>query len=338
MRKPGLCTSAPGADKWLPEAENSNCGFLVQKSPAEIRPMLLLGHIFFVPDQILIGRGGEPSQRTRRRESTAAGESQEVRMKRTLIAGAFALAATGQTFAADLPPAAPPPPRAPAAYVPYIAPVYNWGGIYIGINGGGGFGGSNWADPNNGLATSSGNFSTDGFLIGGTVGANFQANQFVFGIEADWDYNTIKGTVTPTNGFCTNVNAAGQASTGCETTSDWLATVRGRVGYAFDRLLVFGTGGLAVANVQNGLTGGAVSPVNFDSNVKLGWTAGAGIEYAFADNWTVRADYLFVDLQNGACTSTANCGFDVGAVAPNDSVRYFANVFRAGVNFKFGGF
>ena len=67
-------------------------------------------------------------------------------MKRILFAGTLALAACGQTLAADLPPAAA-PPRAPAAYVPAVAPTYNWGGFYIGVNGGGAFGMLNWTEP-----------------------------------------------------------------------------------------------------------------------------------------------------------------------------------------------
>jgi outer membrane immunogenic protein len=265
-------------------------------------------------------------------------------MKRMLIAGALALAAGGQALAADLPPApAPPPPRAPATYIPPPPPVYNWGGIYVGINGGGGFGTSNWSDPNNGaLGGSTGNFDMDGYLVGGTLGANFQTGEFVFGVEADFDYNTIGGTVTPNNGFCNNTNGT-QTSVSCETTSDWLSTVRGRVGYAMDRALIFGTGGLAIANVQTGITGGTISPVTYQSNVELGWTVGGGVEYAFTDNFTARVEYLFVDLGNSTCNVAANCGYDYTASGlptgpANDSVKYYANIIRAGVNFKFGGF
>jgi outer membrane immunogenic protein len=102
-------------------------------------------------------------------------------MKRRLIAGVFALAAGGQAFAADLPMPAPVPPQ---AYVP-VVPFYNWTGFYIGINGGGALGNSNWLDP---VLGNSGNFTTSGFLIGGTVGANYQVGSFVFGVEGDGDW------------------------------------------------------------------------------------------------------------------------------------------------------
>ena len=105
-------------------------------------------------------------------------------MKRILMAAALALAAGGQALAADLPQPAPPPPRAPATYVPVPVPVFSWTGIYLGINGGYAFGNSNWIDAP-GLAPT-GNFNTNGFLVGGTLGGNYQWGQFVLGIEGDW--------------------------------------------------------------------------------------------------------------------------------------------------------
>src|SRR5579863_7178900 len=99
-------------------------------------------------------------------------------MKRILMAGALAFAAAGQVFAADLPRPGP-APQAPAAYIPTVAPVYNWGGIYLGLNGGYGFGSSKWSGA--GLNTQS--FNTSGGVVGGTLGANFQSDAFVFGLE-----------------------------------------------------------------------------------------------------------------------------------------------------------
>jgi outer membrane immunogenic protein len=258
------------------------------------------------------------------------------------LAGALIFAAGVQAFAADLPPAPPPPPRAPATYVPPAPPVYNWGGIYVGINGGGAFGTSNWSDPNNPAldgSGSTGDFDTSGWLVGGTLGFNFQADQLVFGLEADVDYSTITGTVTPSNLFCTNVNAAGAISTSCQTANNWLGTVRGRIGFAVDRVLLFATGGLAFGNVQAGLANGGISTVTYDSNTELGWTAGAGVEFALGENWTAKVEYLYVDLgSNATCTSAANCGTDFlptfGSPA-DDSVKFTANVVRAGFNFKF---
>jgi outer membrane immunogenic protein len=115
-------------------------------------------------------------------------------------------------------------------------PVCAWTGIYVGIDGGFAFGDSNWTDPVNG---STGNFSTDGGLVGGTIGGNYQWGQFVLGIEADGDWQNHNGTTFNTCAFF-----------GCTTRSDWLGTVRGRAGYAVDHILFYGTGGAAFGNLQ----------------------------------------------------------------------------------------
>jgi len=240
-----------------------------------------------------------------------------------------AIGLSAPAFAADLPP--PVAPRAPAAYVPVVLPVYNWSGIYLGINGGYGFGSSEWTDPlNTSGATSSGNFNTNGGLVGGTLGVNFQTGGFVFGVEGDWDWQGLRGT---SNGsFCNAIHTPGIALPSCETKSDWIATIRGRAGYAADRVLFYATGGGAAGNVQTGL-----NTLSLQSNTEYGWTAGAGIEWAFADNWMAKVEYLFVDLGNSTCNNSANCGFDAATVPANDSVKFTESMIRAGVNFKFNG-
>src|ERR1700719_3008483 len=102
-------------------------------------------------------------------------------MKRILIAGALALVSAVPAFAADLPPAAPPPPRAPAMYVP-AAPAFTWTGFYIGLNTGYAFGQSNWTSP----MGSTGYFNVNGALAGVTIGGNYQIGQLVVGIETDY--------------------------------------------------------------------------------------------------------------------------------------------------------
>jgi outer membrane immunogenic protein len=225
-------------------------------------------------------------------------------MKRILFAGAFALAAGGQAIAADLPPPVAPPPRAPATYVP-AAPIYNWTGIYVGLNGGYNFGtlapsaaliaGS----PVNAAGVALGSFNTTGFLVGGTLGGNYEfANGFLLGVEGDGEYNSMSNTVAGVGTFKSN----------------WLATARGRVGWAFDRVLFFGTGGAAFA--PESVTG-------FGSTTMTGWTAGGGIEYAFAPGWSAKAEYLFVDFSN------------VTPVGAAGSFKDTDNVIRAGINYKF---
>jgi outer membrane immunogenic protein len=235
-------------------------------------------------------------------------------MKRIVLAAALAFSAV-PALAADLPAPAP-APRAPAAYVPVAAPVYNWSGIYIGINGGYGFGDSNWDFSSVvGFPASTGNFDINGPLVGGTVGVNFQTGQFVFGVEADGDWADINGSASACNPAT------------CQTSSDWLATIRGRVGYAFDRVLIYGTAGGAYGDVKATASAGGLS-ISSDS-AEFGWTAGGGIEYGITENLTAKVEYLYVDLANGSLSSPA--GFTV-------PVSFDASLIRAGLNFKFGGF
>lgn len=221
-------------------------------------------------------------------------------MKRSVIAAlACFLGGTSAAFAADL---AVPPPQGPAAYVPAAAPVYNWQGVYFGINGGYGFGDSNWGPPVN-----SGTFKIDGGLVGGTIGDNFQYGPLVFGIEGDGDWTDIRGSAT-----CVAVGII------CQTSNNWLATIRGRVGYAFDRILLYGTAGGAVGDIKSSVTG--LGPTD---NTEFGWTAGAGLEFGITENVTAKVEYLFVDLEHS------------NNQAPTSSVSFDTSLIRAGLNYKF---
>ncbi len=101
--------------------------------------------------------------------------------------------------------------------------------------------------------------------------------------------------------------------------------MRGRAGWAIDRVLLYGTGGAAFAPVQAGFNGGP-----FQSSTQVGWTAGAGVEFAFAPNWTAKAEYLYADL--GSFTCNTNCF--AGPATPL-TVKLTDNIVRAGINFKF---
>jgi outer membrane immunogenic protein len=186
-------------------------------------------------------------------------------------------------------------------------PVYNWTGFYIGINGGYGFGSSNWT---NSLAGNSGNFDLSGGVVGGTVGANYQINQFVVGVEGDIDWSGIQGSTS--NGLC--------AGTTCTTKNTWLSTIRGRAGFAADRVLFYGTAGGAFGSIQANVPAFAST-----SSTQFGWTAGAGIEGALTDNLTARIEYLYVDLGNESCCAGTNVSFKTSLV-------------RAGLDWKFGGY
>ena len=234
------------------------------------------------------------------------------------------MAAGGQSLASDLPPpATSQPPRAPAAYVPPVSPVYNWGGVYFGFNLGYGFGTSKWSDPSD-IGGTTGNFNVKGFLVGPTIGVNFQTDSFVFGAEADFDSSFIDGKVS--SPFCST-------GTQCETKNFWFSTLRGRVGYAVDRILFYGTAGGALGNVAPGQSG------NFQRTTKGGWTAGAGLEAAFTENLTARIEYLYLKLGDTTCSSAAACGGDLGLPGgtsnPNDTVKFSTNMIRLGLDYKF---
>jgi outer membrane immunogenic protein len=249
-------------------------------------------------------------------------------MKRLLVAGVVVLGAVAQAAAADLPQPAPPLAQAPVAYIP-VAPVYNWGGIYYGINGGYGFGKSDWTDPNNfSPLSSTGNFNLSGGLVGATVGANYQVDALVFGVEGDIDASWMDGKSS--SPFCGAVGFGAAAQ--CETQNNWLATARFRLGYAVDRVLFYGTAGGAFGDIRTGVTGAGTT-----SSTKAGWTAGAGVEAALADNWTARIEYLFVDLQNATCNTAGSCGLDSAApvVAANDAIKFEASLIRLGLDYKF---
>lgn len=203
---------------------------------------------------------------------------------------------------------------------PITAPV-DWTGIYVGANAGFSFGGSEWSDSVTGL--SSGSFGTSGFVFGGTLGANYQLGPLVFGVEGDGDWADAGGFGT----FADSRLCAG----GCLTNNSWLATVRGRAGYAFDRFLVYGTAGAAFGDVRASFTDEPVS-----SATKAGWTAGAGVEFALDPHWSAKAEYLFVDLGNGSCST--NCPMQNAngpAVIPNVTVRFNESLVRAGIDYKF---
>ena len=256
-------------------------------------------------------------------------------MKRMLFAGALSLfaatlvAATPAAWAADLPSA--PPPQAPARYVPAVAPVYNWSGIYIGINGGYAFGSTEWSSPGAGIV-GTGTFNTNGGLVGGTAGFNFQSGQIVYGIEGDWDWADISGSSSNTTstidpaGIC---GTAGALACRYQTSSNWLSTIRGRVGYAFDRVMIYATGGGAAGDVKATFSNPNTGFTGSTNSTEWGWTAGGGIEAALTENITAKVEYLFVDLQNGNCSPTI-CGG--GTAVP---VSFDASIVRAGLNFKF---
>ena len=218
---------------------------------------------------------------------------------RSGIVAAAILAMPFTAQAADLPA---PSYKAPA----YVSPSFSWSGFYIGVNAGYGFGNSHWEVPVVDL-------SPRGGLFGGTIGYNYQTGTWVWGLEGDIAYSSIKGSST-----------CGAAT--CETANSWLGTARGRLGYAgWTNFLPYITGGAAFGNIK------ATHSVFGSANqTKVGYTIGLGVEYALFSNWSIKAEYLFADLGKFNCG--ASCG---GPAVTNDNVSFKANIIRAGLNYRF---
>lgn len=240
---------------------------------------------------------------------------------RTLLQGAaIAALATTSAYAADLPSRKEPPPIAPA----YAPPVFTWTGFYVGINAGAAINDNRYtwsAFLNN---NSSGGV---GFTGGGQIGYNWQTGPLVLGLETDLNYRGGSSSSNSAFGF-TN------------SKSGYFGTVRGRIGYAIDRLLIYGTGGLAYGNTSypNNVTGidafgtpRALIGLNNNNGTRLGWTAGAGAEYAFNQHWSVKAEYLYVDLGRNSVNY-----IDLFSGLPTTlNARNSEHIVRAGINYHF---
>jgi outer membrane immunogenic protein len=227
-----------------------------------------------------------------------------------------------------------PAPIQPSSYYP-VSPPINWGGVYIGLNGGYGLGQSNWSDS----LGSTGNFAANGGVFGGTLGINYAGfgDWVLLGFEGDFDWSGATGSAA-----CSVLGPTvlGAGAT-CQTRIDWLTTFRLRAGYTWSHFLFYATAGGAAGDFRiNSSPAGA--PHN--PTPPLGWTAGAGIEYLFTDAISVKLEYLYVNLGSVSCptTSTITGG---GPIPPSNlcnadngtkgSVTFTENLIRAGVNYKF---
>ena len=205
-------------------------------------------------------------------------------------------------------------PPAPVAVYQEV-PIFSWTGGYIGLQGGG-----LWSDSNvDNLDTDLFDGDRDGFgdsfnggLFGVYAGYNWQSGPWVFGAEGDfnWVGNDETFTIdTPVGPRDIDVG------------SDYLASLRGRVGYAFDRALIFATGGVAFTQFSAEADFGNNVSFNADQNF-TGWTVGAGAEYAFTNNWIGRVEYRYYDFSDDVLDGFA----DVGVTT---------NTLTVGVSYKF---
>ena len=270
-------------------------------------------------------------------------------MKKLALAISVVLFGTASALAADLAPS--------YTKAPVMASVYNWTGFYVGGNVGGQWGS---ADPSTSTVFSpTGYFATSSVPAIGTVGAqnvssssvtggftagyNWQVSRVVLGLEGDINYFGFKGSATGTALYpcCAPTNFTVSSS----VSSDWLATIRGRIGLlATPNWLLYATGGAAIADVKANFnftdTFASATESAAIRDTRVGWTAGVGTEYAVGNGWSFKAEYLHVDLGRSMVTSTNLAAFVPAIAFPSNvythSVDIRSDIVRLGLNYKFG--
>ncbi len=223
-------------------------------------------------------------------------------MKRFATAGVSMVAVAsmcGTAFAADIP-----QPVEPAPYVEPAAPSrFDWSGFYFG-----GQLGWQWSDFNT-RSTPTGSFNSDADGVTGGVhaGYNYQVMpNVVLGGEVDFSLSDINRTRT-------------LGGVSYRTRNHWNSTLRARAGWTFDRFMLYGTGGLALADISVSANGAK------DDVAKVGWTAGAGVEGAITDNITARLEYLYQDYGRES--------FTLGGTQYRTDLSN--NIVRFGASYKF---
>jgi outer membrane immunogenic protein len=246
-------------------------------------------------------------------------------MQRLVIAGAGLLAIAGFTAAdaADL------PARTYTAAAPVVAPIYNWGGFYVGINGGGGSSHNCYTITSvAGVAVapnSEGCHDATGGLAGGQVGYRWQMANWVFGVEAQGDWANLKGTNSSLTAIIPYTN---------RTKIDAIGLFTGQVGYAFSNVLLYVKGGAAVTDdrYDSFFTGTGVI-FNSVSETRWGGTVGAGIEFGFAPNLSVGIEYDHLFMGSHSVV------FPVSAIAVTrtDTIKQDVDIGTVRINYTFGG-
>ncbi len=235
-------------------------------------------------------------------------------MKKLIGCAAALCVLSGSAFAADLP-----NEKGAPAYVP-VAPAFSWTGFYGGIYGGYGWDSAHYnfddSPPN---PTISGN----GGLVGGDFGYNVQLwGNFVVGGEGDIAWSHLSGN--------TNLGDSGFY----HTDIGWIGSVTAKIGYSFNRVLVFADGGGAFAGINHSnadFSGDLGSQATYDT-VNPGWTVGGGLEYAFTDHITVNANYRYYDFgTKGSPTTWVDDGF----YWYSHTLHVTAQTATAGINYKF---
>jgi len=296
-------------------------------------------------------------------------------MRKILIASLGLMAVTAMpqvAWSADLPVKAPPPPVVP----------FSWTGFYVGANAGYSWGRANTDLTETTVTTTTATIATlagtpiasatvvtpvvhtasdranvNGWLGGFQAGYNWQVGRYLWGVEGDLQFTGERGGTS----FCfpAGVPCGAATTTGAaDYRLRWLGTLRGRAGVTWDRVLLYATGGLAVGDIHSdfsdGIAAGLLAPaalVTVGSNTtRAGWVAGAGAESALTRNWSVKLEYLHVDLGGfgGLPTGSTTGNFSavignfrtaitqVNAFTSQFHAHYTDDIVRVGLNYRFG--
>ncbi len=236
-------------------------------------------------------------------------------MKKLLLGSvAFAMLVAGPALAADL------PAKAPIYKAPPPVAAYSWTGCYVGGNIGGLWASKDWTDAASGLPITS--HDPSGFIGGGQVGCNYQFSSIVIGVQGDWDW-------TDTSADSADLLIAGHTD---RTKIKWLASVTGRIGYAWDRALLYVKGGGAWERDDYSVFDTPTGIVDATAReTRGGWTVGVGAEYAFWQNWSAFVEYDYYDFGKRANTFTDGTGAVFGVA----DIKERKSVVKGGINWKF---
>lgn len=243
-------------------------------------------------------------------------------MQRPIAAAWIVMFGQGIALAADLPPSI---IKAPAASLA----IYDWSGLYLGANGGGGMatahgqfsaGGATFETIDNGLS---------GALAGGQIGYNYLIGPGLLGIESDIQWSNFSGKNTVT---CPSTICASATNISVEQKVTMFGTVRGRLGYAEGGWLAYVTGGYAYGRLATNetATGGNATATFSPNEMRGGWTVGSGVELALSEHWRAKLEYLYIDMGTKTTTGTL-----AGLPGITDQTHLNMSVARVGLNYGF---
>ncbi|HLX17265.1 MAG TPA: outer membrane beta-barrel protein [Bradyrhizobium sp.] len=260
-------------------------------------------------------------------------------MRKLLFAHAAALAVTlaGPAIAADLP---------MKSEAPYVAPRFSWTGCYLGGHVGGGRGTKDMTDPVllvqdsiNGAGTTTGvttvRTTPTGAVIGGEIGCDYEfSSNVVIGVEGTASGTTMRGSAI------VGLPAGNPGDVALvQANNDFLVSVTGRIGYAFDNVLLYGRGGFAVAGDKYNVSGGDFAgsgPFNFQGlDNRYGWVAGGGVDWAFSRHWSMNIEYDYYHFGGGNILMTEQ--ISNGAFSGVVDVKQTVQVVKVGFNFHIWG-